>query len=130
MIAWCCNYNIIVILQNIFNFQSKKSVSKKQPPTLKEGYLIKKARDKKRFGSEWNKRYFILEMGQLFYSESKEQKRKLNDSISLQGVKVAINPKDSCIIEVQTSPVLILKTADEATAQEWLEAFKSHINYS
>lgn len=72
----------------------------------------------------------MLEMGQLYYSETKEQKRKLNDSISLQGAAVNVNQKDKCILEIQTNPVLILKASDEATAQEWLVAFKSHINYS
>ena len=82
------------------------------------------------FGSEWNKRYFTLEMGQLFYSESKEQKRKLNDSISLQGVDVVINSNEKCMIEVQTNPILFLKASSDDEAAEWLEAFKSHIGYS
>ena len=107
-----------------------KSTVRRQQPVAKEGYLVKKAREKKLFGPEWNKRYFILEMGQLFYSESKEQKRKLNDSISLQGVSVSMSSKDNCLLEVQTSPPLFLKAVNESEAAAWLEAFKSHIAYS
>ena len=120
------------LIQDIFNFQSKpnKVTLRRQQPVTKEGYLVKKARDKKRFGSEWNKRYFILEMGQLYYSDSKDTKRKLNDSIFLQGVGVVIAPSDACILEVQTSPALFLKAGNEQEAREWFEAFKSHIAYS
>lgn len=122
------NNCVTIDFQGIFNFQSKTRITTRRlQPIAKEGYLIKKSRDKKTFGSEWNKRYFILEMGQLFYSVSKEQKRKLNDSILLQGVNVVLGSKDRCIIEVQTSPILFLKASSDSEAAEWLEAFKSHI---
>ena len=68
-------------------------------------------------------------MGQLHYSESKEQKRKLNDSIPLQGVDVTLSTKDSCIIELQTNPPLLLKASTGEEANGWLEAFTAHISY-
>lgn len=103
--------------------------TRRGPPPSKEGFLIKKARDKKFLGAEWHKRYFQLENGQLYFSDSKGQKTKLSDTIPLQGVDIVKHPKDSLIIEIHTIPVLQLKGSSKEEITEWFEALNEHAKY-
>lgn len=96
-----------------------------QPP-YKEGFLMKKAREKKLLGSEWQKRYFQLEMGQLHFSDSKGNKNKLSDSITLQGIAIVQNLDDPLLIEIHAKPILYIKASTVPEAQEWYKTLLEH----
>lgn len=106
----------------------QRSLSRRAvPPPAKDGYLVKKARDKKRTGREWNKRYFQLEMGQLHYSESKGAKNKIRDTIELVGLE--ITQEEPQIVKVHSKPPLVLKAENEQEASEWLDALCKHSQF-
>ena len=97
------------------------------PPPAKDGYLVKKARDKKFAGREWNKRYFQLEMGQLHYSESKGVKNKIRGTIELAGLGITLESPQ--LIKVHSQPALFLKAEGEQEASEWLDALLKHSQF-
>ena len=102
---------------------------RKVNPVPKEGFLMKKARDKKFLGPDWQKRFFQLEMGQLHFSEGKGTKNKLSDTITVQGLKITINAKDPLIIEIDSSPPLLLKASNETEARLWYQSLLEHGKY-
>lgn len=106
----------------------QKSLSRRAvPPPAKDGYLVKKARDKKLAGREWNKRYFQLEMGQLYYSESKGSKNKIRDTIELVGLEITLESPQ--IVKIHSKPALFLKAENEQEASEWLAALLKHSQF-
>ena len=113
--------------QDVLSTLKVASTSRREPPKAKDGFLLKRARDKKFLGSEWNKRYFQLEMGQLHFSDGKGAKHKLSDSIEVAGVP--ISRESPVIIKVESTPALFLKTTSEDEANEWLKILKQHSNY-
>lgn len=90
---------------------------------------MKRARERKLFGPEWQKRLFQLEMGQLHFSEGKSLKNKISDTIELQGIEIILSKDDPCIIEVHSIPVLYLKAANETEAHVWFESLSEHQKY-
>jgi hypothetical protein len=103
---------------------------RKVPPPSREGSLMKKARGKKMFGSEWQTRLFQLEMGQLHFTDARtSSKNKIRDTITLQGLHITRHTEDNCIIEVHASPVLYLKASNEGEATSWYESLCLHKNY-
>ena len=103
------------------------STARREPPKSKNGFLFKKARDKKFYGADWNKRYFQLEMGQLHFSDGKGHKHKLSDSIAVAGIPVS--KESALVIKVNSTPILYLRAATEDEANEWLKVLKQHSEY-
>ena len=97
------------------------------PPPAKDGYLVKKARDRKIAGHEWSKRYFQLEMGQLHYSEGKGAKNKIRDTIEVVGLEIAL--EEPQVLKINSKPALILKAESEQEASEWLAALVKHSQF-
>lgn len=87
---------------------------------------MKKAREKRLLGSEWQKRYFQLEMGQLHFSDGKGQKNKLSDSIMLHGIPIAQSLDDPLIIEIHATPILYIKASSVAETQQWYKTLLEH----
>lgn len=112
------------ILANIKN--RRGGTVKKVPPPSKNGFLMKKAREKRLLGSEWQKRYFQLEMGQLHFSDGKGQKNKLSDSIMLHGIPIAQSLDDPLIIEIHATPILYIKASSVAETQQWYKTLLEH----
>lgn len=106
----------------------QRSLSRRAvPPPAKDGYLHKKAREKKIAGRDWNRRYFQLEMGQLHFSDNKASRNKINDTVELMGR--AITLEEPRLIKIHSNPALILKADNELEASEWLAALLKHSQF-
>jgi len=96
-------------------------------PVDKEGFLTKQGGGHK----SWNKRWFVLKDGHLFYFKNKNRTAPLKGMVKLQAnsvVRELNNHKKKFVFEVTVmGRVFLIRGNDEKTRQEWVDALNQCI---